>query len=377
MVFGTMYGAARTAVSEGAFNPDYATPTAALDMVTEGLEIDQKFFNLFVEHDFLEAAAMGDVALESTLMAVDESFLGDVWSKIRDFIKKIRDKIVSIFKAAAVKIGAFFTKDNESLVSRYDRQYKAASTDSSIIIKGFRKMEKDPSILVTGFTPDKDFKDVGIGSMWNGDDPKNEIKRLETIKKNTTVSKMLKACHANIGSASSGVDSSSAKIDYLKALFANPKDMKATELGFIGETLKNHQNAIKQINDAKDALDDILKTMDEDAKKQEDINVPSGEGDQVEKNNNTRQVETKKAEVARTICTVTNSCVGKLSSAALDAIKFNIKQCRAAYIKIATKGAPSVKKESADLLEAMIEADAYEVDSFFDQYSYDYDELTA
>ena len=35
MVYGSIYGAARTAVSEGTFNPDYATPFAEMDMVNE------------------------------------------------------------------------------------------------------------------------------------------------------------------------------------------------------------------------------------------------------------------------------------------------------------------------------------------------------
>lgn len=361
MVYGSIYGAARTSLSEGAFNPDYATPSAALDMVTEGLEIDQKFFDLFVEHDFLEAAACDDVALESTLMAVDESFISDVWNKILEFLRKIKDKIVSIFKAASVKIGAFFTKDNEALVRKYQKQFN--NSDLSMTIKGFRKQKADPKSLVDGFTPESNFgsiKDVGT------------VKELEKIKKDVTVTKMMKKCFD--GKVSGNLDS--GKIDYMKALFEEPKDVKATDIAtYITDSLTNHQDALKKIDAVKKDLEDTISKMEEQAKQMQ--TTADGIDGNDEKKVEARQLENKRAEVARSICTVTNTCVGKLSSAAIDGVKFNIKQCRAAYIKIASKGAPNVHEESAELLEAMLDADEYEVDSFFEQYSYDYDELTA
>ena len=372
MVYGSIYGAARTAVSEGTFNPDYATPSAAMDMVNEALEIDQKFFDLFVEHDFLEAAAYTDVNLESTLMAVDESFLSDVWEKIRELVKKIKDKVVSIFKAAAVKIGAFFTRDNAALVSKYEKQFN--NSDLSIMIKGFRKKKGTPSDFVSGFEPDSDFKGIGVGTQdsatYEDAARKARIKELEKIQKDYTIAKKLKE------SVKSSAVSEGGKIDYMSVMFDAAKDVKASDIAsYVKDSLTNHQDAIKQIDTLKKELETKLDAMEELAKKQQDEVANKVEGNEV-KDTNKRQVENKKAEVARTICSVTNACIGKLSAAALDAIKFNIKQCRAAYIKIASKGAPNVH-ESAELLEAMLDADEYEVDSFFEQYSYDYDELTA
>ena len=242
-------------------------------------------------------------------------------------------------------------------------------------IKGFRKMKKDPVTLVDGFRPNEDFSGILSEGQWNSEDEnatKAKLKELEKVKKDTTVTKMLKNCLDGY-QVQGNVDS--GKLDYLKALFDAPKDVKASEIsGDITTYLTNHQAALKSIDDVKKNLEDKISKMEEAAKKQQEGH------DKIEGNDksasNARQVEQKKAEVARAICTVTNTCVGKLSSAALDAVKFNIKQCRAAYIKIASKGAPNVH-ESAELLEAMLDADEYEVDSFFEQASYDYDELTA
>lgn len=380
MVFGSMYGAARSAVSKGTFNPDYATPTAALDMVTEALEIDQKFFNLFVEHDFLEAAAMTDVTLESTLIAVDENFISDAWGKILEFLKKIKDKIVSIFKAASVKIGAFFRKDNEALVRKYQKQYD--NSDLSIEIKGFCEQINAPKTLADGFQPDLTFGGIGIGTAWRAgsadkaeEEAKAEIKKIESTMKDFTVSKLLKNSDGVTKSSAVG---ESGKVNWKSLLFKQPKDIKANKISsFILDSLKNEQAAIRDINDVKKVLEESVNAMDKSIKDhRESINDKISGNDELA--NAQRQVESKKVDAARSICTATNTAVAKISSASLEAIKFNIKQCRAAFIKIASKGAPSAPKdESVELLEAMLDADEYEVDSFFDQYSYDMDELMA
>ena len=69
MVYGSIYGASRIGVTEGSFDPKYAGPDGADLMVKEALDIDQKMFEIVVEHDFLECAAMENVELESALIA--------------------------------------------------------------------------------------------------------------------------------------------------------------------------------------------------------------------------------------------------------------------------------------------------------------------
>ena len=140
MVYGSIYGASRIGLQEGSFDPKYAGPNGPDLMVQEAFDIDQKMFDLVIEHDFLECAAMNSVELESTLVAVDESFAGDMWTKIKELIKKVKDKIVSIAKAAAVKLNAFFTRDNAALVDKYGKQYDAAQKDK-IEIKNWREFD--------------------------------------------------------------------------------------------------------------------------------------------------------------------------------------------------------------------------------------------
>lgn len=361
MVYGSVYGAARMGVSEASFNPDYATPDAPFRMVTESIDTDQKFFDLMIEHDFLECAAGTNVELESALMAVDESFLSDAWEKIVEFIKKIRDKVVSILKAASVKIGAFFTRDNKALVEKYQKQFNNADL-SKIEIKNFCEMEKDPVALIQYFEPDKYFQNL-LGL--------SDKKAIEKFKKDHTVEKIIReTIKGYTGGSIKPTDTN---------IFKAARDVKANTIATaVTNALTNHQDTIKKIDEFKNKADETLKGMQEQAEKQKEYansDAKEFEG-QDGKGAEKRQVEQSKASAASSYCSVIQSCIGKLSGLAMDCIKFNIKQCRAAYIKIASKGAPNVH-ESAELLEAMIDADAYEVDSFFEQYSYDYEELTA
>ena len=139
MVYGSIYESSRI---EGSFLPGYAGPDGSFMMVSEALATDPAMFNIVIEHDFLESAASNDVQLEATLHAIDEGFVGDMLAKIVELLKKIKDKIVSIAKAAAVKIQAFFTKYNKILVNRYEKQFASARLDN-VQIKDFCKKKAE------------------------------------------------------------------------------------------------------------------------------------------------------------------------------------------------------------------------------------------
>ena len=138
MVYGSIYGASRIGENvEESFNPAFAGPDGSSIMLQEALDIDQKMFNLFIEHDFLEAASRNNVELEAALTAVDESFVKDVWDKIVKIITDIKNKIVTIAKAASVKLTAFFKKDNAELIKKYKKEFDNAKQDE-ITIKGWQ-----------------------------------------------------------------------------------------------------------------------------------------------------------------------------------------------------------------------------------------------
>ena len=361
MVYGSIYESSRL---EGSFLPDYAGPDAPFRMVTESLETDQALFDIVIEHDFLEAAAANNVQLEATLQAIDEGFLGDMWGKIVELLKKIKDKIVSIAKAASVKISAFFTKDNKALVDKYGKQF-AAADHSKITIKGFCKMRSGKSIA--------DNADISyLKDQFTSAESATSVANAEKAAKDATVDKALGKA---LGKESS-VSASSFTKEYRNSIFEDGKDVKASEIsGHVTEVLTNYGNAVSSINDAKNKLTKEIDTCMDNANKK------ANEANTIDPNDASRKQEKElmsaQANACRTIAQAEQAASGKIFSAILDALKFDMKQSRKAYITIAAKGAPSVQKEDADLLEAELELEDYNVDSFFDQYAYDEEDLAS
>ena len=247
MVYGSIYGASRIGLQEGSFDPKYAGPNGPDLMVQEAFDIDQKMFDLVIEHDFLECAAMNNVELESTLVAVDESFAGDMWTKIKELIKKVKDKIVSIAKAAAVKLNAFFTKDNAALVDRYGKQYDAAQKDK-IEIKNWR--EFDASVI--------DASKINLSQIFDkAATTKPEGKT--QFEKDNSADKMLRKA---LGDRPTTLSSFSK--DAKEKSFGNAKTVKASNID-VKSPLINYRSSVETINKAKDDMQTQLDGMDKRA----------------------------------------------------------------------------------------------------------------
>ena len=354
MVYGSIYGASRIGLQEGSFDPKYAGPNGPDLMVQEAFDIDQKMFDLVIEHDFLECAAMNSVELESTLVAVDESFAGDMWTKIKELIKKVKDKIVSIAKAAAVKLNAFFTRDNAALVDRYGKQYDAAQKDK-IEIKNWR--EFDANVI--------DASKINASEIFDKAANVTTAEGKKQFEKDYSADKMLRMA---LGDRPTTLSSFSK--DAKEKSFGNAKTVKASNID-VKSPLTNYSSSVETINKAKEDMQTQLDGMDRDATKYEQ--KANSETDEEKK-----KTLTAGADCARYVVNEASKAYGKVFSAQLEVLKENMKQCRKAFITIASKGAGSVRESvEDDLLEAEIDLQDYAVDSFFEQDSYDFEELTA
>lgn len=355
MVYGSIYGASRIGVTEGSFDPKYAGPDGPDLMVQEAFDIDQKMFEIVVEHDFLECAALQSVEMESALIAVDENFVTDMWDKIKELIKKIKDKIVSIAKAAAVKLNAFFTKDNAALVEKYKKQFDNANK-SKIEIKNWRDYSGKPS------TGAKDLKvDDYVARAASIVDPTKQ----KQFKKDNNVDKLLGEFMGNKHTTMSSFNK-----DFLDYVFKAAKTVKGDTIsGHIIDTLTNYSGAVSEINTAKEEFNKQLDAAEKTADEEKTKAMDKATGD-----DKSKDADVIKADCTKYILSEVSKASGKFFAALLNAIKFDQKQCRSAFVKIASKGAYA---ESAELMEEEAELQDYEVDSFFEQYSYDYEDLIA
>jgi hypothetical protein len=351
MVYGSIYNTNNGSVSESTFDPRYAMPDGPSLVVQEALETDQKFFDLFIEHDFVECGVNNGVVSESTLEAIDENFATDVWEKIKQLLQKIKDKIVSIVKSAMVKLHAIFIKDNKALVEKYSKQYSNADK-SKVEIKGWRDYDENA-------VKKYDLKDIferACNNFTSDQDHKDQYKEDYSI--NELLSKTLNGKSTN---------ASSYQGDYINEVFATARTAKGDDIGNITTYLNDYESTVKSIKENQKKDEDAIaadQKLVDNFKKLSDDKTSS---------ETTRKQYSDKYSDAKTACTNMNILVGKWYGAKLAALKKNMQQCRSAYIKIAAYGA----KTESTLVDAEIEAAEYELESSFDQYSYDYEDLIA
>ena len=361
MVYGSIYGASRIGENvEESFNPAFAGPDGSSLMLQEALDIDQKMFNLFIEHDFLEAASRNNVELEAALTAVDESFVKDVWDKIVKIITDIKNKIVTIAKAASVKLTAFFKKDNAELIKKYKKEFDNAKQDE-ITIKGWQVFN------AAAFKDDIENIDTegAFGKACGVTDSAVQA----TFKSENTAAKMLSQMVAD-------TTPSAFQKDAKKKYFTEPADTKASLVSkAIIDTLTNYSSSVSSVNDAKVAMNGKLDTMEKQAKQMK-AEAEKGSGEAIA------------ADCAKYVCTEATKAFTKVFNTQLTLIKDDMKQARKAFVYIASKGVATAKpseaaksetptNEAAELMieEAMLQD--YVVDSFFEQYSYDEEELAS
>ena len=358
MVYGSIYGSTNESVS---FNPDYAYPDAVLCAVQEANENEQRMFDIIIEKDFLEAASYVNEGMAMELQAVNEGFASSVWEKVVDSLKKAWEVIKAAATAAKTKLSAFFTKDNAALVDKYGEQFRNAN--DKIEIKKFKvldtsKLENWAAQVVSDLNDKWEAAKADIDSA-------ADAKAAKKVGSNKDYGK------TKLTTDLFGKD---AKKKFLKDIFSREKDVKlGTIKPTIENTLTNSQASLEEIDAVKKLFDDMISGYIDEANALKDR--ASSEEDKKNKDLYTAQGNACNT-VANNIKSVGSTAIGW----ALDATKENIKQCRKAFIKGATNvNVKSIIKDSAEIVmvEAMMDADDISVDSFFEQYSYDYDELVA
>lgn len=358
MVYGSVYGS----MAEGTMIPAYAAPDGAFAAVNEAIELDQAMFDAFIERDFNELLSRNNPAIAESYDVLNESFLGDAWQKILTILKKLKDKVVSIMKAAAIRVGAFFTRDNAELVRKYMKQFDAA------VAKGVDLEIKDYIV------PDKALADIENDGNMNISDVFVKVCGMTTKEEVDSYMENVEEelCKGLVGSKCTSI-----------------KDIKSYVLDYDTATVKVDPNAVKEfltnskmylaaIESVKNAFLGELKKDEIAANKMKSNAKKMDDG---EDKDNALAV----ANAAQKVVTMTQKVVNTACSASITLVKKVIKSNRKAFITIATRGTKNGEKASKEvdsgktkegteatdeayLLQAELDNQDYVVESAFDEY---------
>lgn len=360
MVYGSVFGN----VTEGTIDPKYAAPNGALDAITEAIELDQAMFNAFVERDFNEVMSQYNPVMAESYDVLNEGFLGDVWNKILTILKKIKDKVVSIMKAAAIRIGAFFTRDNAELVRKYMKQFDAAVKKGvDLEIKDYVDPEKSME-AIHGLNAQIAMTSILMSGLkvTTKEDAERFVEDLEE--------KLIHACGINASTVKELKGNAYDISKYTSTAKVNPATVK--------QFLTDSKSEIDAINHTKDS---ILKDIKESENCVKEAMNSAKKMDDGEDKDNALAI----ANAGQKCVTLMQKITVAICNAAIATVKVVIKSNRKAFITIAVRGTKNGEKASKDvdekktkdgtaaqdesyLLQAELDNQDYVVESAFEEY---------
>lgn len=184
-------------------NESYQGAAGAYRAMTEGFQNSYAVFESCIGLDFMEAAVVNESADASEFEVVQEGFAGDFFSKIKEFLVKLIEKIKGIVKSFIAKVTGTFCKDGKALVNKYK---------GDVLKKDLSKMKykwmKEKSVPVLSH---KNLSDIYTSCMKNTSDLKA---RFDSFDK-----------HGNDGQVKTMDDANSKYKDELNDNSAMEKDL--------------------------------------------------------------------------------------------------------------------------------------------------------
>lgn len=109
---------------------------AALAML-EGYQNDMAIFNGVIASDFQAAAAVHEGAGDDEVYVLQEASLKGAWEKLKEFFKKLGEKIKGLFKAFIAKMDSVFMKDSAAFYKKYEKDIRLKDkwTDFSVKVR--------------------------------------------------------------------------------------------------------------------------------------------------------------------------------------------------------------------------------------------------
>lgn len=110
------------ASNDVAVDESYSGLVGIYNMIEESALNEHAIFEHVIACDFAEAYTKNGVMTESAFEAINEASASEIWGKVKEFIKRMWEKILGIIKNLTTKIQSIFIRDGKELVKKYDKQ---------------------------------------------------------------------------------------------------------------------------------------------------------------------------------------------------------------------------------------------------------------
>lgn len=107
----------------------YSGTIGAQLAMAEGFQNDYTLFEAALKMDFREMKMVKEGASEEEIASVQEGALSNFWAKIKEFVRKLIEKIKGIFKGFIAKFEAWMGKDGKAFFEKYKRDIVAKDVD--------------------------------------------------------------------------------------------------------------------------------------------------------------------------------------------------------------------------------------------------------
>ncbi len=324
-------GTTRVSANENYTDRDYGR------ILYESALNDDIVFKAAIARDFKEVSARNEgTMLESELSVFSEFSAKEAWRSLKEKLKKIWEKIKAIFKSAFAKITTWIVRDGKAFVKLHRRRIQSNKDIGKCEIPKFRK----PTGLSSGLdSASTTLKTVGtktevelLKKITGGKDDRDDDGKISSEKVcNNLLRKVV---------TSGEVTASDFKEKFMDLCFDEERtDVEfknlGTDLSYFFSTLeggKDHLKKLKKANvDADKAMAANIKAVSKAESKHNGQDTSKMKENEAEKHKSAGDIFTRTSS----ILSGQSSAITAISKAIIDAVRFDIKQCRMVVGKLA------------------------------------------
>ena len=323
-----------------------------------------------LEMDYVTASVEKGLLNESALEVVNEAAGSGIWAKVVEFIKKIGEKIVGLFKAAAAKIQGMCNKDGKDLCTKYEKiVYAKVNKGECSKMKFTWKATKNKAFdfLLSGKIGDE-ITDILASAQRQekkaGVEYELSDKDKESIKPydNDKITELKNSAYTAI--VGSNTEKSDLAENMKEAFFEDEDEKEGLTSDIVSKVisiLKENTKAVKEVNDAaKKANKDFTdkRKSAETIQKAMDKKLTGAKAGHA-------TISSAYAHKVITLCNLQSTVISEVQTVWLGLVKENFKQARSILTRAAAWSQKKAYEEQASLMAGIQEASDMAVEDMF------------